>query len=111
MCLELGDCLFDRIEVGGVWGQIAQRCPLCFDRLVDASNLVAQEIVHDNDIAGLQRRREDLLDIGEEAIAVDRTIEDGRGGDAIPPQSGDEGRRFPVPPRNFCEQTLTADFF
>ena len=33
---------------------------------------------------------------------------DGRGGDAIPPQSGDEGRRFPVPPRNFCEQTLTA---
>jgi hypothetical protein len=36
---------------------------------------VAAEIVHDHDIAGAKRGGEDLLDIGREALTVDRTVE------------------------------------
>jgi hypothetical protein len=42
---------------------------------------VAGEIVHDHDVAGLQRRREKLLDIGFEGRRVDRAIENQRGGE------------------------------
>jgi hypothetical protein len=44
---------------------------------------VAAEIVHDDDVAGLEDRNELLLDIGAEAFAVDRTVEDTRGGELI----------------------------
>ena len=37
--------------------------------------LVAAEIVHDDDVAGLEGRHEDLLDIGQEALAVDRAVD------------------------------------
>jgi hypothetical protein len=37
---------------------------------------VAAEIVDDDDIAGPQRRHQDLLDIGKEAFAVDRSVDD-----------------------------------
>ena len=33
---------------------------------------MASEVVHDNDVAGLQRRDETLFDIGFEALAIDR---------------------------------------
>ena len=44
---------------------------------------MAAEIVHDHDVAWLEVWHEDLLDIGEEALAVDRTIEDARRIEAI----------------------------
>ena len=37
---------------------------------------MAAEIVHDDDIAGLERWNELLLDVGAEAFAVDRAVED-----------------------------------
>jgi hypothetical protein len=44
---------------------------------------VTAEIVHDDDVAGFERRHEDLLDIGEEAEAVDRPIDDAGSGELI----------------------------
>lgn len=44
---------------------------------------MAAEIVDDDDIAGIEGRDEDLLDIGEKAIAVDQPVDDARSGDAI----------------------------
>ena len=40
--------------------------------------LVAAEIVHDDNLAGLERRHEELLDIGFEAFAIDRSIKNAR---------------------------------
>jgi hypothetical protein len=40
--------------------------------------LVAAEIVYHEHIAGLERRHEELRDIGFEAFAVDRSIKDAR---------------------------------
>ena len=43
---------------------------------------MAGEIVQDDDVAWRQRRREDLLDIGAEGVAVHRAVEDQRGDEA-----------------------------
>ena len=46
-----------------------------FDGLLDAGDLVAAEIVEDDDVAGVQRRRHRLVDPGFECRAVDRPVE------------------------------------
>lgn len=51
--LQFGDGLLDRIEVRGVWWQVAQAGSGSFDRLPDASDFVTCQIVHDDDVAGL----------------------------------------------------------
>src|SRR5258708_27831538 len=40
--------------------------------------LVAAEIVHDDNVARLERRHEELIDIGLEAFAIDRSIKNAR---------------------------------
>ena len=44
---------------------------------------MAAEIVHDDDVTGLQAWNELLLDISAEEFAVDRAIEDARSGELI----------------------------
>lgn len=78
------------------------------DRGADGLALVAAEIIHDHDVAGLEGRHEELPDVGEKAAAVDGAIEDARCGDAIVPQGGQEGHRRPVPVGNFGHQRRTA---
>jgi hypothetical protein len=72
--LELGESLFDWIEIGRIWRQIAELGVLGLDRLADALNLVGGEIVHDDDVAGLQPRGEHLLDPGAEGQAVPSAV-------------------------------------
>jgi hypothetical protein len=52
---------------------------------------VTGEIVHDHDIARPQGRGEDLFDIELEPFAVDRTVEEPRGVDAVAAQGGQKG--------------------
>src|ERR1700743_3667909 len=47
--LDLGEGLFDRIEVGGVWRQVPEPCAGCFDQAAQSTRLVAAEIVHNDD--------------------------------------------------------------
>ena len=56
--------------------QVAELCAGALDGLADATDLVRAEIVHDDDIVQPQNGDEHLADIGEEAAAVDRTLED-----------------------------------
>jgi hypothetical protein len=51
--LELGEELFDRIEVGRVFRQKQQPCAGGADRLAHRLALVAAEVVEDDDVAGL----------------------------------------------------------
>jgi hypothetical protein len=51
-------------------------------------------------------RDEDLFDIGAKFLAVDRAVEDERGGDAVVAQGGDERRGFPVAERHMRDETL-----
>ena len=64
------------------------------------------EIVEDHDIARLEGGREELFDIGVEAFAVDRPIEQARRFDAVVAQRGEEGRGLPAAMRNLVDETL-----
>ena len=70
-------------------------CTCGFDGLAHARHLMGAEIVHHDDVAWREARHEDLLDIGQECIAVHRAIDDtgrsGRRGTA-------ENRRAPREP-------------
>ena len=59
--------------------------------------LVAAEIVHDDDIAGLERRNEHPLHIGVEDDAVHGCVDHERCGDTVMAQAGDESGCLPVP--------------
>ena len=93
---ELGEDLFNRIEIGRIGGQEAQRGARPLNGGPHGGTLVAAEIVQDDDIAGRQRGEEALCHIGEEAGAVDRTIEDTGGGKAVTPEGRHEGQGLPM---------------
>jgi hypothetical protein len=57
---------------------------------------MAAEIVQDDDVAGLQDWRELLFNIGAEAFAVDRPIEDAGRGEPVEAQCAHKGQRSPV---------------
>ena len=73
--LELGKDLFDGVQVGRIFRQEDQLGAGRADEPANDFTLVAAEIVHDDDVAGMKRGDEDLFDIGPEALPVDRTVE------------------------------------
>src|SRR3546814_14572684 len=75
---------------------------------LDGDRLVGAEIVHDDDVAGFEHGHELLLDIGPEALAVDRPVEDARRRQPIAAQRAEEGQRAPVAMRGEAAQALAA---
>ena len=73
-----------------------------------AAPLVATQIIENDDVAWGQGRREHLLDIGCEQLAIDRSVDHPGRVDAIVPQGGDEGQRLPVAVRHARIKTLPA---
>src|SRR5262245_64837932 len=71
---ELGKDLFDRVEVGRVFGQEEELGAGRADELTHGFALVAAEIVHDDDVAFAKRRQEDIFQIGSKVLAVDRPV-------------------------------------
>lgn len=107
-CFELGEGLFDGIEVGAVGWQVAKRRAGPLDRFFDASDFVTGEIVHDDDIAPAQGRSEKVFDIGQETRSVHRPIEHAGRGDLIVTQGGNECCCHPMAVRHRCDEALTA---
>ena len=66
------------------------------------------QVVHDDEVALLERRRQLLLDVSEEHLPVHRTVNDGGGSEAAQPQRADEGRRLPVAVRDSVDDALAA---
>ena len=60
--------------------QIPQGGVSPLDGATDAGGLVHAEVIRDDDVARPQRGHQDLVDVGQEAGAVDRAIEDARRG-------------------------------
>lgn len=105
---ELCEDLLDGVKVGRVWWQKQEPCTGGSDRLADGFALVTAEIVEDDDIAWLEGRYENLLDIGLEAFTVDRPVEDARCIDTVVSQSGNKRHCFPMTMRNFGIEPLAA---
>lgn len=106
--LEFGEDLLDRVEVRAVGRQVEELGALGPDGRADGWPFVAAEIVHDDDIAGRQRRGEELFDPRREASTVDRPVKDGRGVDAVRAQGRHEGQRAPVSMGNFRDEPLAT---
>ena len=94
--LDLGEGLFDRIEVWGVWRQVPEPGAGRSDQAAQGRRLVATEIVHDDDVARLELRNENLLNVGAEAFAVDWTVEQARCSEAVTAQGAKECQRPPM---------------
>lgn len=62
----------------------------------DGRGFVAAEVVHDDDVAGFENRHELLLDIGPEALPIDRAVEDAGCGEPIAAKGTQECQRTPV---------------
>src|SRR5258706_3809510 len=69
-CFELGEYHLDRVEIWGVARQIDQAGAAVIDCLAHAGDLAAAEIIQDDIVAWHKRRREHLLDVGAEKLAV-----------------------------------------
>ena len=78
---------------------------LLFQKIFLAT-LGASTHVHDDDIAGVQRRNQFLFDGSGELLSVDRSVEDTGRGQAIVAQGGDEGRRLPMTEWRVADQSL-----
>jgi hypothetical protein len=104
---ELGEDRLDRIEIGGVFRQEDEAGSDIPDRPAHLFSLVRAEIVEDNDVARLQRRREDLFDIGAETLAVDGSVEQAGRVDAVAAQGGEESRGLPLTLRDLVDETLS----
>jgi hypothetical protein len=76
------------------------------DHAAQSGRLVAAEIVHDDDVAGLEERHELLFDIGAKAFAVDGTIEHTRGDEPVAAQRAEECQRPPMAMRRKTPHTV-----
>ena len=66
------------------------------------------EIVHDDNVTWLQRRDEDLDDVGEEALAIDRAVEQARGREPVVSKRREERQGPPPGMGHAIDNTATA---
>jgi hypothetical protein len=106
--LEFGEELLDRIEVRTVRREVEKHRSARLDGLADAGNLVNADVVHDDDVAALESWSKDLFDVGQEALAIHRPIQQQGRRDAIVAQRRYEGRCFPMAMRYLADEPFTA---
>ncbi len=104
--LEAREGLFDGIEVGAVGRKEAQARACILDHSEHRGALVAGEIVHDDDVTGLQFGDEHLADVSFEPIAVDRSVEHHRRDHPAHSQPRDQRGRYAVTMREAHPQPL-----
>jgi len=103
---EFGEDLLDGIEIGTIGRQEEEARAGGANGRSDCLSLVTAEIVHDHDIAGLQHRPQHLLDISQEARAVDGTVDHARSGHLMAAKSRQHGESAPPAIGNFGKETL-----
>jgi len=75
---------FNRVEVGRVRWQIDQVCATGADQLVQSSNLMSREIIHEQNITRLESRDDTLLDIAIKHCTIDSARQNQWRGDPGP---------------------------
>lgn len=106
--LQLSKNLFDGVQVWRVGRQEQQLGSDAANGLADSGAFVTAQIVHDDHVAGRQGRDKELLDIVDEALAIDRLVEDAWGVDPVAPESRKERHRAPVAIRHFGMKPLAS---
>ena len=100
--------MFDRVQIGAIGWKKHEPCAGGAYGFADCPVLVRAKIVHDDDVAGLEGRDKDLLDIGQEGLAVDGAVQHEGRGDCVVSQRGEKRQRLPMALRDFGEEGLAA---
>src|SRR3984957_10834143 len=106
MRLELGEGIFDGIEVRTVGRQVAEFGTAGLNSLPDAHDLVSRQIIHDDEVTGAQGWRQHVLDPGQEAFSVHRSVQKHRCNETRKREAADKGNRLPMTVRNCGAATL-----
>lgn len=106
--LDLGKELFYRIEIRRVLRQEELSGAGLADGGADRSGLMRAEIVRDDDVAKFELRYQHLLDIDQEAFAIDRAVDDPRCADAVDPEGCDKSHGIPVTEGRMAQQPFAA---
>ncbi len=105
---ELREEHLDGVQVGRVLGQEEQLCADGADGASHGFALVGAEIVHDDDVAWLEGRRENPLDVEGEAFAIDRAIDEPGRVDVVVTQGGQECHGLPAAMRHLGPEAPAA---
>ena len=105
-CLEFAVRQLDRIEVGRVFRQVAQRRMRFIDRQTDGGPHVDAAVIHHDDVVAPERGNQTLLDIGEEHLSGHGTFDHHWGGHFIVAQGSHEGDRLPCSERNGADHPV-----
>lgn len=93
---EFGESHLDRIKIGAVGRQEQEVCADAGDEVGRLFVLMARQVVEDHCVALAQRRDKDLLDIGKEALGVDRPVEHKGRNQALTGEARKKRRRLPM---------------
>ena len=74
--------------------------------LSDTGDLVAGQVVGDDDVTDRQAGCQELLDIDGEGIAIDRAVKHQKSNHAVDPKSAQEGGGVPMTVRHSGQQAL-----
>ena len=102
--LELGEHLLDRVGIAK--REKPQFGAFVFDHLAHGVAFMAIRVVHDDDVSGLKRWSQSLLDLRQECFAVDRAGDDARRNYPVLTQASDQGRGVPMPEGGLAGQPL-----
>lgn len=105
---ELGEELLDRVQIGRVFRQVEEPSAGRADGLAHSFAFVRAKIVHDHDVAGLQGRNQDLLNVELKGLAVNRLIDEPRSGDAIVAQRSQKSHGLPAAVRHLGSNPLAT---
>ena len=95
---------FDRVEVRTVGREEEEVGPGLANGSAGGLPFVTAEIVENDHVAWSQSWHQRLLDPGREGCAIDRTIQNEGGDDAVMAQPRQEGQGLPMPMRNLGEK-------
>ena len=105
---ELGKELLDLVQVWRIFWQENQLGAGLSDCLSDGIRFVGAEIVHDDDIAWTQCRDQDLLDIDQKALTIDRPLDQPGRLDPVVAERRQKGHGVPVAERGLARQALAS---
>lgn len=103
-----GKELLDRVQIGRVFRQQEEFSLRRSDRLPHGFAAMRSEIVHDNDVAGLEHGDEDFFDVEPKALAVDGAIDKPRRLNVVSSERRDERHRVPMSERRLLLQSVAA---
>ena len=103
---EFGEGLFDGIEVRAVGRQVADFSTDGFDGPSDFRAVVGRQVVHDDDIAGMECRHQLLLHVSHEQVTIHGAINDHGRCHSRGPQRRDKSGGLPMAMRHSVDETL-----